>query len=245
MKTLGFDSVASVRRSSTSGDAAVSRNVQRLGRQPVKRGPLDPPSHRIRSNAVETDREVGTIDTPPPRSWLVAIVVTLVQVDVLGSAAGRTRWHGASLPAGVVAFGSGADGQHNGFVKGVNSARPSAKRDASIDGDGPNASPAAAFLQAKGRRGLSETVPWRACRRRPSVGPGSRVQLACSLTNRSAEPLSGGGTRSGRPASSTRRPPAAEPRRPARTRRTTGGSSARRSRIGARRGRPDCPRSRP
>ena len=120
---LGFYSVTSVRRSSTCGDAAVSPIVHRLRRQPVKRGPLDPPRDWIRRDAVEADREVRTIDTPPPRSGLVASVVTFVQVDVLGSTAGRARWHVVSLPAGVGALGRGADGQHSGSVTGVNSAR--------------------------------------------------------------------------------------------------------------------------
>jgi hypothetical protein len=75
---LGFYSVASVRRSSTGGDAAVSRIVHPPRRQPVKHGPLDPPRDWIRGDAVEADREVRTIDTPPPRSWLVASVVTFV-----------------------------------------------------------------------------------------------------------------------------------------------------------------------
>ena len=120
---LGFYSVASVRRSSTSGDAAVSRIVHRLGRQPEKRGPLDPPRDWIRRDAVEADREVRTIDTPPPRSWFVASVVTFVQVDILGSTAGGARWHVTSLPAGVGALGRGADGQHNRSATGVNSPR--------------------------------------------------------------------------------------------------------------------------
>jgi hypothetical protein len=116
--------VASVRRSSTGRDAAVSRIVHRLGRQPVKRGQLDPPRDWIRRDTVEADREVRTIDTPPPRSWLVASVVTFVQVDVLRSTAGRARWHVASLPAGVGALGRGADGQHSGSVTGVNTPKP-------------------------------------------------------------------------------------------------------------------------
>jgi hypothetical protein len=132
--SLGFYSVASVRRSSTCRDAAVSPIVHRLRGQPVKRGPLDPARDWIRRDAVEADREVRTIDTPPPRSWLVARVVTFVQVDVLGSTAGRARWHVTSLPAGVGALGRGADGQHNGSVTGVNTPEPQRTRLGGSDG---------------------------------------------------------------------------------------------------------------
>jgi hypothetical protein len=78
MQALGFYSVGPVRRSSAGGNAAVARSVHRPGREPVKRGPLDPSRDWIRRDAVEADREVRTIDTPPPRSWLVASVVTFV-----------------------------------------------------------------------------------------------------------------------------------------------------------------------
>ena len=68
------------------------RFVDGLGRQPVKGGPLDPTRDRISRDAVEADGEVRTVATPPPRPWLVARIVTFVEVDVVGSTAGCARW---------------------------------------------------------------------------------------------------------------------------------------------------------
>jgi len=121
---LRLDPVAPVRGSSTGGDAAVVPVVHRPSREPLRPHPLDRRRDGFRGDAVEADREVRTIDAPPPPPWLVARVVSFVQAQVLGSTASRARWHWFLLRPWVCALGPGADGQHTGSVTPVKSGRP-------------------------------------------------------------------------------------------------------------------------